>query len=88
VTRPIEIGEDSNVQTTVVHVEDMPSIGRRVTIGHRAVIHGCTIEDECPPARPRSPRRRASAVGHWWARARRYEGQVVPPEVCRRRPRA
>jgi len=45
---PIVIGRRSNVQDgTVVHVDvDLPtSIGDSVTIGHRAVIHGCTIED-------------------------------------------
>lgn len=46
----IEIGEDSNIQDgTVVHVDDgMPTkIGRRVGVGHRAIIHGATIEDDC-----------------------------------------
>lgn len=42
----IEIGERSNVQDgCVIHVgSDSPvSIGDDVTIGHRAIIHGCTI---------------------------------------------
>ena len=46
----IVVGEDSNVQDgTIVHVDTgRPAlIGARVGIGHRAVIHGCTIEDEC-----------------------------------------
>lgn len=46
----IEVGEASNVQDgTIVHVDDgKPAhIGARVGIGHRAIIHGCTIEDEC-----------------------------------------
>jgi len=46
---PITIGDDSNVQDlTVVHVDrEFPTrIGARVTIGHRAVIHGCVIEDD------------------------------------------
>jgi carbonic anhydrase/acetyltransferase-like protein (isoleucine patch superfamily) len=46
---PITIGAETNVQDlSVVHVDrGYPvSIGRRVTIGHRAVVHGCTIEDE------------------------------------------
>jgi len=46
---PIRIGSESNVQDlTVVHVDrGYPTVvGRRVTIGHRAVIHGCTIGDE------------------------------------------
>jgi carbonic anhydrase/acetyltransferase-like protein (isoleucine patch superfamily) len=47
---PIVVGEASNVQDgTVVHVDaDYPArIGAYVGIGHRAIIHGCTIEDEC-----------------------------------------
>lgn len=46
---PITIGEETNVQDlTVVHVDHgRPAVvGSRVTIGHRAVIHGCTIDDE------------------------------------------
>lgn len=46
----IVVGENSNVQDgTIVHVDEgKPArIGARVGIGHRAVIHGCTIEDEC-----------------------------------------
>ncbi len=46
----IEIGEDTNVQDgTVVHVDaGLPCrIGARVTIGHGAVLHAATIEDDC-----------------------------------------
>jgi len=46
---PITIGDETNVQDlTVVHVDhEMPVVvGRRVTIGHRAVVHGCVIEDD------------------------------------------
>lgn len=46
----IRIGEETNVQDhTVVHVTHGTAptdIGDRVTIGHNAVVHGCTIEDE------------------------------------------
>lgn len=45
----IQIGADSNVQdTTVIHADpDFPvTIGQRVTIGHAAVVHGCTLEDD------------------------------------------
>jgi carbonic anhydrase/acetyltransferase-like protein (isoleucine patch superfamily) len=45
----IEIGEDSNIQDgTVVHVDENMScrVGRRVTVGHGAVLHACVIEDE------------------------------------------
>lgn len=45
----IRIGAESNVQdNAVIHVttETGPArIGNRVTIGHSAVVHGCTIED-------------------------------------------
>ena len=47
---PIVVGESSNVQDgTIVHVDEgKPArIGARVGIGHRAIIHGCTIEDDC-----------------------------------------
>ncbi|HET7631376.1 MAG TPA: gamma carbonic anhydrase family protein [Gemmatimonadaceae bacterium] len=46
----IVIGADSNVQDgTVIHVDHgMPcTIGARVGIGHRAIIHGATVEDDC-----------------------------------------
>ncbi len=48
---PIRIGARSNVQDgAVVHVtggEAATTIGDDVTIGHAAVIHGCTIGDRC-----------------------------------------
>lgn len=46
---PIRIGTNTNIQDlTVVHVdEDCPAVvGDRVGIGHRAIIHGCEIEDD------------------------------------------
>ncbi|MEI6322107.1 MAG: gamma carbonic anhydrase family protein [bacterium] len=46
---PIVIGEQSNVQdNAVVHVGTNlgATIGRRVTIGHSAIVHACTIGDE------------------------------------------
>jgi carbonic anhydrase/acetyltransferase-like protein (isoleucine patch superfamily) len=46
----ISIGERTNIQDfCMCHVDKhIPlKIGNGVTIGHRAVIHGCTIEDEC-----------------------------------------
>lgn len=46
----IEVGDRSNVQDgTIVHLaDDYPVIiGKDVTIGHAAIIHACTIEDEC-----------------------------------------
>ena len=47
----IKIGSRSNVQDgTIVHVmtgTHPTSIGDDVTIGHGAIVHGCTIEDRC-----------------------------------------
>jgi carbonic anhydrase/acetyltransferase-like protein (isoleucine patch superfamily) len=46
----IEIGDQTNIQDlTMVHADPgIPCrIGRRVGVGHRAILHGCTIEDEC-----------------------------------------
>src|SRR5215471_6043771 len=49
--RRIRIGRRSNVQDgTIVHVmkDTHPTtIGDNVTIGHAAVLHGCTVEDQC-----------------------------------------
>ena len=47
---PIVLGAQSNVQDgAVVHVADeLPAvIGRLVTVGHKAIVHACTVEDEC-----------------------------------------
>ena len=47
-TERIEVGDDSNVQdAAVLHCdENFPCIvGKRVTIGHSAVVHGATVED-------------------------------------------
>lgn len=47
---PIALGERSNLQDGVVcHVDaGYPvSIGSGVSVGHRAVLHGCTVEDDC-----------------------------------------
>jgi carbonic anhydrase/acetyltransferase-like protein (isoleucine patch superfamily) len=46
----IEVGPRSNLQDgTVVHLGDLdPTIvGADVVVGHRAVLHGCTVEDGC-----------------------------------------
>ncbi len=46
----IEVGEESNLQDNVVVHTDYgyPTvIGRRVTVGHAAVVHGATIGDHC-----------------------------------------
>lgn len=46
----VTIGDESNVQDgTVIHADPgLPTIiGKRVGIGHRAIIHGSTIADDC-----------------------------------------
>jgi carbonic anhydrase/acetyltransferase-like protein (isoleucine patch superfamily) len=47
----IRIGRRTNVQDgTIVHVmtRTHPTrIGDSVTVGHRAIVHGCTIDDQC-----------------------------------------
>lgn len=47
---PIRIGADTNLQdNVVVHADpEFPAtLGDRVTVGHSAVVHGCTVEDGC-----------------------------------------
>lgn len=47
----IVVGEQTNIQDgAVIHCtfkKASTTIGRRVSIAHLAMIHGCTIEDEC-----------------------------------------
>ncbi len=47
---PILVGEDSNIQDGAVGHSDTGfplTIGARVTVGHQAILHGCTIADDC-----------------------------------------
>jgi gamma-carbonic anhydrase len=48
----VRIGRRTNIQDgTVVHVMREPShpalLGDDVTVGHGAIVHGCTVEDRC-----------------------------------------
>ena len=46
---PITVGADSNIQDgSVVHVDEgVPCrVGERVGVGHRVILHGCTVEDD------------------------------------------
>ncbi|MBA3669112.1 MAG: gamma carbonic anhydrase family protein [Sphingomonas sp.] len=46
---PILIGEDSNIQDGAIGHSDVDApliVGARVTVGHQAILHGCTIEDD------------------------------------------
>jgi carbonic anhydrase/acetyltransferase-like protein (isoleucine patch superfamily) len=83
-TAPVTVGEGSNLQdNSVVHVDEgQPAvIGARVTVGHRAVVHGCVIGDECLVGMGSiilSGARlgEGSLIG---AGALVLEGQVIPP---------
>jgi carbonic anhydrase/acetyltransferase-like protein (isoleucine patch superfamily) len=49
-TEAIQIGQHTNIQDlSMCHADPGKPlcIGNHVTIGHRCVIHGCTIEDNC-----------------------------------------
>jgi carbonic anhydrase/acetyltransferase-like protein (isoleucine patch superfamily) len=49
-TDSISLGEGSNLQDNVVVHADAgipTSIGSGVSVGHSAVLHGCTIENDC-----------------------------------------
>lgn len=47
----IKIGDNTNIQdATVLHVTRGRSpltIGARVSVGHKALLHGCTVGDDC-----------------------------------------
>ena len=42
----ITIGEGSNVQDNAV-VHEAVTMGKHCTVGHGAIVHGCTLGDEC-----------------------------------------
>lgn len=48
---PITIGAQTSIQDgTVVHMTEgrsVTTVGNRVTVGHKVILHGCTIEDDC-----------------------------------------
>ena len=81
---PVSVGESSNVQDgVVIHVDPgLPcTIGARVTIGHRAIVHGAIVEDESligmgAIVLNRVRVGRGSLVG---AGAVCSEGMVIPP---------
>lgn len=46
----IEIGENTNIQDlALLHInDDLPCIlGDNITVGHGAIVHACTVEDNC-----------------------------------------
>ena len=80
----IRIGAGSNIQDNVTMHTDAGlalTVGSRVSIGHGAVIHGCTIEDDCligmnATVLNRAVVGRESLVA---AGALVLEGTVIPP---------
>lgn len=45
----VRVGADTNIQDlTVIHTDaGQPTVlGARVTVGHRAILHGCAVEDD------------------------------------------
>ena len=47
---PISIGKGSNIQEgSIIHTDPgfKCSIGKNVTVGHMAMLHGCEIADDC-----------------------------------------
>lgn len=45
------VGSETSIQDgTVIHLTlglSETRVGNRVTVGHRVILHGCTVEDEC-----------------------------------------
>ena len=47
---PLLLGEETNFQDGAIGHSDPGSpltIGARVTVGHQAILHGCTVADDC-----------------------------------------
>lgn len=82
---PIEIGEGSNVQDGCVLHSDPDfgiTVGQGVSIGHGAVVHGCTVEDGVLVGTG-SVVLNGAVVGHGSlvaAGAVVLEGAVIPPD--------
>jgi len=49
-TELVEVGDGANIQDlALLHADPgFPClVGPRVTVGHRAILHGCTVEEDC-----------------------------------------
>ena len=83
-TDKITVGRDTNIQDgAILHADiGVPcTLGARVTVGHRALVHGATVEDECligmgAIVLNRAVIGRGSLIG---AGALVPEGMVIPP---------
>ena len=81
---PVEVGEGSNIQDlSVLHVGtgEPCRVGRWAVVGHRVILHGCTVEDGCLIGMGAIVLNRAvigegSVVG---AGALVTEGTIIPP---------
>ncbi len=80
----IDVGENSNIQDGCVLHTDMGfplTIGRNVTVGHQAMLHGCTLEDTVLVGMAATVMNGAR-IGHHsviGAHALIPEGKVIPP---------
>jgi len=80
----IDVGEGSNIQDNCVLHTDMSfplTIGRHVTVGHQAMLHGCTVEDTVLVGIGATILN-AARIGHHsiiGAHALIPEGKVIPP---------
>jgi carbonic anhydrase/acetyltransferase-like protein (isoleucine patch superfamily) len=80
----IDVGEGSNIQDGCVLHTDLGyplTIGRNVTVGHQAMLHGCTVEDTVLIGMGASVLNGA-VIGHHTvigAHALIPEGKVIPP---------
>jgi carbonic anhydrase/acetyltransferase-like protein (isoleucine patch superfamily) len=80
----VRIGEETNLQdNAIVHCDaGVPTvIGRRVTIGHGAVVHGATVGDRCLIGIGAIVLNRATVGEGAWVAAGSVlpEGKTVPP---------
>jgi carbonic anhydrase/acetyltransferase-like protein (isoleucine patch superfamily) len=80
----ISIGDDTNLQDNVTMHCDAgtpATVGARVSVGHGAILHGCTVEDDCLIGMGATVLNRAviGAGSLVAAGAVVLEGTIVPP---------
>lgn len=81
---PVSIGTETNIQDNCVLHSDLGipcAVGRRVTVGHAAVVHGATIGDHCLVGiGARALNRSVLGEGAWLAAGSVLpEGREIPP---------
>jgi carbonic anhydrase/acetyltransferase-like protein (isoleucine patch superfamily) len=81
---PIEVGEETNLQdNVVVHCDEGVAcrIGRRVTVGHGAIVHGALVGDHCLVGLGAIVLNRARVGEGAWVAAGSVvtEGSQIPP---------